>query len=148
MEKLVVLDTESWNFTEIDHVRAARLAVALRSWLLTLDPELCAFRFLEEDLPIVEAVLSGDLPLPHKERQPHLSAVVEGTPPPEYLNLALPFYDTIRGVPLEPPRAVWKDGKRCAWVIFENSSEGWSELILEFVHNVSKKLRIQRGLEE
>lgn len=120
MRKLVQLDDETWGWTEIDPVRLRRVSQAFKAWLTTVDPHDDPFGLLEQDLPLVEAALRGDLPLPFKGGEPHTREIGEGWLPPAYIEISAPFYNTIRGAHLEPPRIIEKDGKRYAWADFED----------------------------
>ena len=89
IRKLVELDEETWGWSEIDPVKLKRVATEFKSWLLTVDKNKDSFRFLDEDLPLVEAALSGELPLPYKGREPHTYEWREGLLPQEYIKIAL-----------------------------------------------------------
>lgn len=129
IRKLVELDKETWGWSEIDPVKLKRVASEFKDWLLTIDRNNDPFRFLEEDLPLVEAVLNKQLPLPYKGSKPHTYEWREDLLPQEYKKICAPFYNTIRGAHLEPPQIIEKDGKRYAWADFESPDEGDSASI-------------------
>jgi hypothetical protein len=118
--KLVQLDEDTWGWTEIDMVKLKRVATEFRAWLVTVDPGSDSFGFLKWDLPLVDAALSGQMPLPYKGWEPHLRELGEGLLPREYTRISAPFYNTIRGAHLTPPQIIEKDGKRYAWAEFED----------------------------
>lgn len=118
--KLVLLDDVTWGWTEIDMVKLKRVATEFKSWLVTVDPSNDAFGFLKWDLPLVDAALNGTLALPYKRGSPHNWEIREGLLD-WYLEIAAPFYNTIRGAHLTPPQIIEKDGKRYAWAEFEDS---------------------------
>ncbi len=124
VRKLVQLDDETWGWSEIDPVKLKRVAGEFRAWLVKIDPQNDPFGFLRWDLPLVEAALSGAMRLPYKGWEPHAREIGEGLLSREYTRVSAPFYNTIRGAHLEPPRIVEKDGKRFAWVEFEDTAEG------------------------
>ncbi len=103
---------------EIDAVKLKRVTEAFKAWLMTVDPKNDPFGFLKQDLPLVEAVLQGMLPLPFKGARPHSRALGEGWLPLEYANISALFYTTIRGTD-RSVNTVLKDGKRYAWANFE-----------------------------
>ena len=131
-KKLVELDEGGFS-KEIDPVRLARLANEFKAWLLTIDPYDDPFGFLSEDLPLVEAALNGTLPLPYKGQEPHYWEWHEAILPIEYGRASAPFYNTIRGMSLIINRdskgyttgitLIEKDGKRYAWMEFEDPSK-------------------------
>lgn len=84
MRKLVQLDDETWGWTKIDPVRLRRVAQVFKAWLTTVDPHDDPFGFLEQDLPLVEAALRGNLPLPFKGGEPHTREIGEGWLPKRY----------------------------------------------------------------
>jgi hypothetical protein len=120
IRRLVELDDETWGWSEIDPVKLKRVARDFMAWLLTVDPNNDPFGFLQQDLPLVKAALRGDMPLPYKGREPHIRELGEGLLPKDYTHISAPFYNTIRGAHLEPPQIIEKDGKRFAWVEFED----------------------------
>lgn len=71
MRKLVELDGPYGYPKEVDVVKIKRVAVEFREWLLTVDPTNDPFGFTQSDLPLVDAALNGDLPLPHRCSNPH-----------------------------------------------------------------------------
>lgn len=117
MRKLVQLDEDGYCM-EIDAVKLKRVTEAFKAWLMTVDPKNDPFGFLKQDLPLVEAVLQGMLPLPFKGARPHSRALGEGWLPLEYANISALFYTTIRGTD-RSVNTVLKDGKRYAWANFE-----------------------------
>ncbi len=117
MRKLVQLDEDGYCM-EIDAVKLKRVTEAFKAWLMTVDPKNDPFGFLKQDLPLVEAVLQGMLPLPFKGARPHSRALGEGWLPLEYANISALFYTTIRGTD-RSANTVLKDGKRYAWANFE-----------------------------
>lgn len=117
IRKLVQLDEDGWCM-EIDPVKLKRVAAQFKEWLETVDPEKDEFGFLEKDLPLVEAALSGTLPLPYKGYDPHNWEFREGLLPRAYTMISAPFYNTIRGAN-RSIETVSKDGKRYAWAEFE-----------------------------
>lgn len=120
IRKLVQLDDDGWCI-EIDPVKLARVAAEFRAWLLTVDPNNDPFGFLDKDLPIAEAALDGTLPLPYKGQNLHNWEIREGFLD-WFLEISAPFYNTIRGAE-RSIETVIKDGKRYAWVEFEDPSE-------------------------
>lgn len=123
MRKLVQLDDETWGWSEIDPIKLQRVARVFKAWLMTLDPQDDPFGFLKHDLPLVDAALLGTLPLPFKGYRPHSRELGEGWLPAAYTEVSAPFYNTIRGAHMSPPRVIEKDGKRYAWADFEEPSE-------------------------
>lgn len=119
MRKLVQLDDETWGWSEIDLVKLRRVAQEFKEWLMTLDSANDPFGFLKQDLPLVDAALSGHMTLPYKGYEPHARELGEGWLPREYTRISAPFYNTIRGAHLSPPQIIEKDGKRYAWAEFE-----------------------------
>jgi hypothetical protein len=115
--KLVQLDEDGWCM-DIDPVTLRHVTAEFKEWLDTLDPNNDPYEFLKRDLPIVEAALNGTLPLPYKGRRPHSRDLGEGLLPREYTIISAPFYNTIRGAN-RSIETVNKDGKRYAWVEFE-----------------------------
>jgi len=124
-----------------------RVASNMLSWLLVLDTRDDHFGFLDKDLAIVQVVLDGSTPPRYKERQPNSLQCLKENCLKSTSIAHFRSTNTIRGVHSVPPRVVWKDGKRCAWAIFEDAEKGWREIIHEFVHKVFEKLRLQRGIE-
>jgi hypothetical protein len=120
MRKLVQLDDETWGWSEIDQVKLRRVAQEFRSWLVSVDPAEDPFGFLKHDLPLVDAALSGEMRLPYKSSRPHTRELGEGLLPREYTRISAPFYNTIRGAHLVPPQIIEKDGKKYAWLVFED----------------------------
>ena len=86
---------------------------------MTLDPGNDPFGFLRQDLPLVESVLNGEMPLPYRGWEPHMRELGEGLLPREYTTISAPFYNTIRGAN-RSIETVAKDGKRYAWAEFED----------------------------
>ena len=123
IRKLVELDDETWGWSEIDPVKLKRVSTEFKVWLETVDPNNDQFSFLRKDLPLVEAALNGSLTLPFKGNYPHSRELGEGFLPREYTKISAPFYSTIQGSHLVPPEVIEKDGKRYAWVEFEDSPE-------------------------
>lgn len=121
--KLVQLDDDTWGWSEIDMVKLKRVANEFRTWLVTVDPDNDEFGFLKQDLPLVDAALSGMLQLPFKRARPHTRELGEGFLPREYTRISAPFFNTIRGAHLIPPEIIEKDGKRYAWAEFEDSAD-------------------------
>ena len=119
IRKLVQLDDDGWCM-DIDMVKLRRVATEFRNWLVTVDPSGDPFGFLKWDLPLVEAALSEMLQLPFKRGRPHTRDLGEGLLPREYTRISAPFYNTIRGAD-RSVETVTKDGKRYAWVEFEDS---------------------------
>lgn len=119
-KKLVQLDDETWGWTEIDLIKLSRVAQNFMNWLENLKPEDDRFGYLKEDLPLVEAALKGTMSLPYKGTEPHNWEIREGLIPREYLAISSPFYNTIRGAHLTPPEIIERDGKRYAWLEFED----------------------------
>jgi hypothetical protein len=122
IKKLVRLDDETWGWTEIDPVKLRRVASAFKEWLLTVDPQNDPFAFLRKDLPLVEASLNGTLKLPNHS-YPHQRELGEGWLPADYRRISAPFYNTIAGALMEPPKVIEKDGKRYAWAEFEEPGD-------------------------
>jgi hypothetical protein len=120
MRKLVQLDDETWGWSEVDPIKLHRVALEFRIWLLTVDPTQDPFGFLTQDLPLVDAALNGGMVLPYKGYEPHTRELGEGRLPSEYTRISAPFYNTIRGAHLLPPDIIEMDGKRFAWVDFED----------------------------
>ena len=120
MRKFVRLDDESWGWCEIDPVKLRRVALDFQAWLSTVDPAHDQFGFLKQDLPLVQAALSGQMVLPYKGFEPHTRELGEGWLPREYTKVSAPFYNTIRGAHLQPPSVIEQDGKRYAWAEFED----------------------------
>jgi hypothetical protein len=118
IRKLVQIDDDGWCM-EIDRVKLTRVAVEFKAWLLTLDPGNDPFGFLQKDLPLVEAALNGVLQLPYRHSNPHNWEIREGKLD-WYLEIAAPFYNTIRGAD-RSIETITKDGKRYAWVDFEEA---------------------------
>ena len=118
MRKLVQLDEDGWC-VEIDHPKLRRVALEFKAWLSTVDPDQDSFGFLKQDLPLVEAALSGQMVLPYKGFEPHTRELGEGWLPRDYTRVSAPFYNTIRGAHLQPPSTIEKEGGRYAWVDFE-----------------------------
>jgi len=123
MRKLVQLDDETWGWSEIDPIKLQRVARVFKAWLMTLDPQDDPFGFLKQDLPLVDAALQGMLSLPYKGYEPHQRELGEGWLPVAYTEVSAPFYNTIRGAHMSPPRVIEKDGKRYAWADFEEPPE-------------------------
>lgn len=119
VRKLIQLDEESWGWTEIDPVKLRRVSLAFKAWLDNIDPKEDPFGFLKMDLPIVQSALDGTLMLPYKGKEPHSWEVRERTIPQDYLAISSPFYNTIRGAHLTPPKTIEQNGKRYAWADFE-----------------------------
>ena len=117
MRKLVQLDEDGWC-VEIDHPKLRRVALEFKAWLSTVDPDQDSFGFLKQDLPLVEAALSGQMVLPYKGFEPHTRELGEGWLPRDYTKVSAPFYNTIRGAN-RSIETIQKDGKRYAWVDFE-----------------------------
>lgn len=118
--KLVELDDDGWR-KEIDMVGLSRVAKEFREWLLTIDPSQDPFGFLAKDLPLVDAVMNGVMPLPFKGNRPHKRELGEGLLPRSYTQISAPFYNAIRGANRSIETIV-KDGRRYAWVEFEAPS--------------------------
>ncbi len=140
MRKLVLLDDETWGFTEIDQIRLRRATKKLHAWLKDINPENDPFKYLKYDLPLVQAVLAGTMKFPYRGFDPHSWEIGEGTIPREYINVSSPFYNTIRGEHYVPPEIIEHDGKRYAWAIFEDPEEGWGSILLQFVKKIVFKL--------
>jgi len=121
IRKLVELDEDGWC-KEIDSVKLKRVADEFKAWLLTVDRNNDPFRFLDEDLPLVDAALSGSLKLPFKGSNPHSWENREGLLPREYTKISAPFYVTIRGAERSIDTVI-RDSKRYAWVNFESPSD-------------------------
>lgn len=121
IRKLVELDEDGWC-KEIDLVKLKRVTAEFKAWLLTVDRDNDPFRFLDEDLPLVEAALDGSMNFPFKGQSPHNWENREGLLPREYTKISAPFYCTIMGAE-RSIETVIKDGKRYAWAEFENPSE-------------------------
>jgi hypothetical protein len=122
IRKLVELDGEYGGWLEVDPVKLKRVANAFKAWLLTIDPTNDPFEFLKKDVPLVDAVLNESLQLPHKASNPHNWEIREGLLD-GYLEIAAPFYNTIRGSLDAPPEVIEKDGKYFAWTEFEDPLE-------------------------
>jgi hypothetical protein len=120
MRKLVQLDDETWGWSEVDPIKLRRVASEFKVWLLNVDPAQDKFSFLKQDLPLVEAALNGSIVLPYKGGRPHKRELGEGWLPRDYTQISAPFYNTIRGAHLQPPEIIERDGKRYAWVDFED----------------------------
>ena len=120
--KLVELDGEYGGWLEIDPVKLKRITTQFKNWLTTLDPEKDSFGFLSKDLPIVESVLNGTLSLPYRQANPHNWEIRESLLD-WYLEIAAPFYNTLRGALHEAPQVIQKDGRFFAWTEFEDSSD-------------------------
>jgi hypothetical protein len=120
IRKLVQLDDETWRWTEIDMVKLTRVANEFRTWLLSVDSGNDPFRFLKQDLPLVDAALKGTMPLPYKGSEPHKRELGEGLLPKDYTRVSAPFYNTIVGAHIKPPEIVERDGTRFAWLEFED----------------------------
>lgn len=118
IRKLVQLDDDGWCM-DIDMVKLKRVAIDFKIWLMTIDPNSDPFGFLSWDLPLVDAALSGMLQLPFKHSRPHTRELGEGILPGGYTKISAPFYNTIRGAE-RSVETVTKDGKRYAWVDFED----------------------------
>lgn len=116
--KLVQLDDDGWCM-EIDMVKLRRVATEFKAWLLTVDPGNDPFGFLQKDLPLVEAALSGTMLLPYKGWEPHNWELREGLLPRAYTKVSAPFYNTIRGAE-RSIETITKEGKRYAWAEFED----------------------------
>lgn len=121
MRKLVQLDDDGWC-VEIDHPKLRRVALEFNAWLLTVDPAQDSFGFLKKDLPLVEDALSGQMVLPYKGFEPHTRELGEGLLPRDYTKVSAPFYNTIRGAN-RSIETIQKDGKRYAWVDFEEPDD-------------------------
>ena len=127
-KKLVELD-EGGCSKEIDPVKLKRVATAFKEWLLTVDPNNDPFGFLQKDLPLVEAALDGSMVLPN-HWYPHRRELGEGFLPEDFCEISAPFYNTIQGMGLIIERdrngyvtgikIIEKDGKRYAWMEFED----------------------------
>lgn len=120
IRRLVQLDEDGWCM-EIDPVKLKRVAAEFKGWLDMLDPNNDPCEFLKKDLPLVEAALNGTLPLPYKGWRPHSRDLGEGLLPRAYTMISAPFYNTVRGAN-RSIETVNKDGKRYAWVEFEETS--------------------------
>ncbi len=121
MGKLVRLDDETLGFTEIDKIKLKRVAAAFRDWLLGTDLNKDPFNYLKCDLPLVDVALNGNMKFPYKGPLPHVWEIGEGSIPREYISMAAPFYNTIHGEHCVHSEIVERDGKRCAWMYFEES---------------------------
>lgn len=120
MRKLVELDEVTWHFKEIDPKKLQRVGHIFRDWLFQIDPAQDKFGFLKQDLPLVEAALSGQLELPYRGYRPHGWELGEGLLSMEYREISAPFYNAIRGAHLGVPKIIEKDGRRYAWLEFED----------------------------
>lgn len=123
MKRLVEIDPATMTTREFDHVKIQRSALALKAYLLQLDPskDQCGIR--SQVLPIVEEALLQTLKLPLEvRRKPLRREATEGLLPDEYSRLAAPFFVAITGMSglgddlLKP---VHKDGKQFVWMEFE-----------------------------
>ncbi|CAN5645587.1 hypothetical protein BH09PSE5_BH09PSE5_45590 [soil metagenome] len=117
--RLVQLADDTWGWSEIDKIGLKRVATDFKTWLMGIEPCNDPLGFLKQDLPLVDAALTEELPLPYKGWEPHMRELGEGLLPIEYTRVAAPFYNTIRGAHLTPPQIVVKGGKRYAWAEFE-----------------------------
>ena len=121
IRKLVELDGEYGYPKEVDIFKIKRAATKFKSWLLTVDCNNDPFGFLQKDLPLVDAALHAYLPLPYRHSNPHNWEIREGQLD-WYLEIAAPFYNSIRGADLcDPPQVIEKDGKYFAWCEFEEA---------------------------
>lgn len=127
IRKLVELDAETWEWSEIDPLKLKRVSTEFKKWLEMVDANNDPFDFLKKDLPLVEAALNGSLALPFKGNYPHSRELGEGLLPREYTRISAPFYNTIRGAHLTPPKIIEKDGKRYAWAEFEEPRKNGTE---------------------
>lgn len=126
--KLVELEGEFGYPKEVDVVKIDRVARDFRRWLLSLNPSNDPYGFLSQDLPLVESVLNGELPLPYRGPEPHSWEIREGLLPRDYTKASAPFYNAIRGVQLcEPVRVVREADRFFGWCQFEESSSGDGE---------------------
>lgn len=123
IRKMVELDGEYGGWLEIDPVRLKRVATAFKAWLLTIDPNDDPFKFLEKDIPLVDAALNGSLLLPFRGNHPHNWEIREALLPDIYHDFSAPFYNTIRGSLYSPPEVIVKDGRYFAWTEFEDPLE-------------------------
>ncbi|MBB5390835.1 MULTISPECIES: hypothetical protein [unclassified Herbaspirillum] len=119
MRKLAELDGEYGGWLEIDPVKLKRVAIEFKEWLLTVDPNNDPFGFLKYDLPLVNAVLDGELSLPYHHPNPHNWEIREGVLD-GYVEISAPFYNTIRGALYQPPDVIKKNGRYFAWTEFED----------------------------
>lgn len=122
IRKLVELDGEYGGWLEVDLVKLKRVATEFKKWLLTVDPNDDPFGFLQKDLPIVQKALDGSLSLPYRQSNPHNWEIREGLLD-WYLEIAAPFYNTVRGALNETPQVIMKDGRYYAWAVFEEPPE-------------------------
>lgn len=131
IRKLVELDDGGFS-KESDPVGLTRVATEFKAWLLKIEPNNDPFGFLKEDLPLVEAALNGTLQLPYKGQKPHYWERHEALLPKEYGQASSPFYNMIDGMNLVVNRdsegyttgitIIEKDGKRYAWMEFEDQA--------------------------
>ena len=126
MRKLVELDGEYGGWLEIDPVKLRRVALAFQQWLLAVDPNNDPHGFVLKDLPLVEKALEGSLTLPFRQSNPHNWEIREGLLD-WYLEIAAPFYNTIRGALNDPPQVIMKDGRYYAWADFEEPFQAEDE---------------------
>ncbi|VWX58291.1 hypothetical protein VARIO8X_130128 [Burkholderiales bacterium 8X] len=122
IRKLVELD-ENLAFKEVDKKKIKRTGKKLLSWLLAIDPANDPYEFRRFDLPIVLAALDDSLQFPHKGQQPHNWEIREGLLSDEYLDLASPFYNAIRGAHYCPPEIIQRGDKKYAWTFFETDED-------------------------
>jgi hypothetical protein len=76
MKRLVELD--DGYCLEIDVVKLRRVGLELMAWLATINPKNDPHFFLQKDLPLVEAALAGELPVPYRFPNPHSWEIREG----------------------------------------------------------------------
>lgn len=120
MRKLVELDTNG-RFMEVDAKCLKREAAALKEYILSASAEEeQQFRYRDEILPIVEGALNGTLELPYQGYRPYVWESSEGLLPRKFFSLRANFIVAVTGTPLDIPEIVVKDGKKFAWMEFED----------------------------
>lgn len=118
-----MLDEQTGRFVEVDQIKLRRVAKVFHEWLMKVDPKNDPFNYLQEDLPLVQAALDGTLKLPYKGDDPHNWEVRERLIPREYISVSSPFYNTIRAEHSAPPETIEREGKRYAWMNFEEPGD-------------------------
>lgn len=120
MRKLVELDANG-RFMEVDVKCLKRAALALKEYILAAPAEEEEqLHYRDEILPIVEAALNGALELPYRGYRPYVWEGGEGLLPRSYSRLEANFLVAVTGTPLDVPEIVVKDGKKYAWMEFED----------------------------
>lgn len=125
ISKLVKLNSETGDFTEVDTIRLRREALILKQFLETeLDRSVDQYQIYKQVMPLVEAALSGQLKLPFPYSDwPLKYPSREDLLPRNFTDLYSPFKLTASGAPFEELKTQIINGEKFAMMEFEQEGD-------------------------